>query len=198
MNKPAARGRRSGRSDTKEAIRAAARERFFQDGYAAVTLRSIAAAAGVDVALVSYWFGSKRGLFAAAMELPVSPVDVLESALHGDDAQMAARVLGAVIAVWDDADSGAPLRAAATAAGSDPVVGRIVGEMVERELIDRIAARLGGPDARERAAALATGIAGLIFLRYILRAEPVASMAPARLVAALAPGLQLALQPVMM
>ena len=34
-----------------------------------MTLRSIAAAAGVDVALVSYWFGSKRGLFAAALEL---------------------------------------------------------------------------------------------------------------------------------
>jgi AcrR family transcriptional regulator len=193
MNKSGARGRRAGQSDTKDAIRAAARERFFQDGYAAVTLRSIASAAGVDVALVSYWFGSKRGLFAAAMELKISPADVLDEALAGDDARIAERVLAALLEVWDTAASGAPLRAAASAAASDPIVGRLVAEMVERELIDRVAARLDGPDARDRAAAFCTGTAGLIFLRYILRTEPLASLPAERLVALLAPALQTAL-----
>jgi hypothetical protein len=68
-------------------------------------------------------------------------------------------------------------------------------EMVERELIDRVAARLAGPAARDRAAAFSTGAAGLIFLRYILRAEPVASLPPGRLVTLLAPALQTALGP---
>jgi AcrR family transcriptional regulator len=193
MNKSVGRGRRAGPSETKDAIRAAARERFFQDGYASVTLRSIAAAAGVDVALVSYWFGSKRGLFAAAMDLTVSPADALDAALEGDDAGIAERAIGTLLSVWDDAASGAPLRAAATAASSDPVVGRVVAEVVERELINRVAARLTGPDARERAAAFCTGIAGIIFLRYILRVEPLASMPADKLVRLLAPALQTAL-----
>lgn len=193
MNKSGTRGRRAGRSDTKDAIRSAARQRFLQDGYTSVTLRSIAAAAGVDVALVSYWFGSKRDLFAAAMELKISPADVLDEALTGDDARIAERVLAVLLSVWDDAGSGAPLRAAASAAASDPIVGRLVAEMVERELIDRVAAHLGGPTARDRAAAFCTGTAGLIFLRYILRTEPLASMPADRLVALLAPALQTAL-----
>jgi AcrR family transcriptional regulator len=193
MNKPRTRGRRAGQSETKDAIRAAARERFLQDGYAGVTLRSIAAAAGVDVALVSYWFGSKQGLFAAALELTISPADVLDEVLAGDDATLAPRVLGALLAVWDDPATGTPLRAAASAATSDPAVGRLIAGMVERELIDRLAARLDGPDARDRAAAFCTGTAGLIFLRYILRVEPIVSLPAERVVALLAPALQTAL-----
>jgi AcrR family transcriptional regulator len=193
MNTLPTRGRRAGKSETRDAILAAARARFLADGYDAVTLRSIAADAGVDVALVSYWFGSKRALFAAAMDLTVSPADALDAALAGDDAGIAERVIGTLVSVWDDAASGAPLRAAATAAASDPIVGGLVAEAVERELIDGVAARLSGPDARDRAAAFCTGTAGIIFLRYILRVEPLATMPADRLVRLLAPALQTAL-----
>jgi AcrR family transcriptional regulator len=193
MKKPAARGRRSGTSDTREAIRAAARARFLADGYAGVTLRSIAAEAGVDVALIAYWFGSKQGLFAAAMDLTVSPAEVLEQALEGDDAGIAARVVAALTAVWDDAGSGAPLRAFVSAAVSDPVVARAASEAIGRELIDRVARRLEGPDAQERAAAFCIGTGGIILMRYVLRVEPLASMPADRLVELLAPSLQTAL-----
>jgi AcrR family transcriptional regulator len=193
MNKPAGRGRRTGRPDTRAAILEAARGAFLAHGYTAVTMRSVAAQAGVDAALVSYWFGSKRGLFAAALDLAVSPADVLDEALAGDDDGIAARVIGALVAAWDDAATGAPLRAVASAAASDPTVGRLVSEALERELLDRVAARLQGPDARERAAAFCTGTAGLVFLRYLLRMEPLASMPAERVVALLAPPLQLAL-----
>ena len=36
-------------------------------------MRAVAEGAGVDVALVPYYFGNKDGLFAAALELPVDP-----------------------------------------------------------------------------------------------------------------------------
>jgi AcrR family transcriptional regulator len=39
-------------------IRDAARARFLAEGYQSVTLREVAADAGVDVALISYYFGS--------------------------------------------------------------------------------------------------------------------------------------------
>src|SRR3954447_18671652 len=93
MNNSPTRGRRAGKSETRDAILAAGRARFFADGYDAVTLRSIAADAGVDVALVSYWFGSKKGLFAAAMDLAVSPAEMLARALPGPVDAIAERIV---------------------------------------------------------------------------------------------------------
>ena len=61
------RGRRPGPSTTRDAILAAARERFAEYGYDRVRMRDVAADAGVDVALVTYHFGSKDGLFGAAL-----------------------------------------------------------------------------------------------------------------------------------
>ena len=63
------RGRRRGSPDTREAILAVARRRFLADGYAPVTMRSIAAEAGVDAALISYFFGSKKRRFSKARAL---------------------------------------------------------------------------------------------------------------------------------
>jgi AcrR family transcriptional regulator len=74
-------GRRVGASGTREAILAAARERFGEVGYDRATIRSIAAAVGVDPALVHHFFGPKDRLFAAAMRLPMVPSDVVDAAL---------------------------------------------------------------------------------------------------------------------
>ncbi|HEX9955249.1 MAG TPA: TetR/AcrR family transcriptional regulator [Allosphingosinicella sp.] len=48
---------------TREAMLASAGRRFLQESYENVGLRDIAGDAGVDVALVSRYFGSKEGLF---------------------------------------------------------------------------------------------------------------------------------------
>ncbi|MCX4744276.1 TetR family transcriptional regulator [Kitasatospora sp. NBC_01287] len=63
-----------------------ARRRFLAEGYHAVTLRSIAAEAGVDLALISYFFGSEKGLFGAVLALAANPAEVLAQALTGDPA----------------------------------------------------------------------------------------------------------------
>src|SRR5215217_6909295 len=55
-------------SVTKQAILAAARERFAADGYERATIRAIAADARIDPAMVIRYFGSKEKLFAAAAE----------------------------------------------------------------------------------------------------------------------------------
>jgi len=48
---------------TRERLLACARKRFLQESYEAVGLRDIAGDAGVDVALVGRYFGSKEQLF---------------------------------------------------------------------------------------------------------------------------------------
>jgi AcrR family transcriptional regulator len=188
------RGRRPGSPETKERIRDAARTRFLAEGYQAVSLRSIAAEAGVDVALVSYYFGSKQGLFAATMALPMNPADIFQEVLRGDLDTLPERALRALTGVWDDDATGGPLRALAVTAVSDPEVTRLLRELVSRELIDQLAARLGSPDGRERAAAFVAQMAGVIFSRYLLRLEPIATMTADEVVRLLSPSLEIALQ----
>src|SRR5690606_24040966 len=53
------------RSDRQQAILRAAEQQFAQRGFNAVTIRQIADAADVPLALVGYYFNHKEGLFRA-------------------------------------------------------------------------------------------------------------------------------------
>lgn len=193
MNKSGARGRRPGRPETRAQVLAAARRRFLADGYQATTMRSIAVDAGVDVALVSYFFGSKKGLFGAALALPANPPEILVRALPGDPNRLPERVLRALIDVWEDPQRAGSLRVMIAAAITDPEVARLVKEVFEQEMIDRIAEHIGGPHARMRGAAFTSVLAGLIFTRYILRLDPIATMTADELIRCHAPALRGAL-----
>lgn len=192
MNKSgrASRGRRRGSPDTREAILTVARRRFLADGYGPVTLRSIAAEAGVDAALISYFFGSKKGLFGAVLGLAVNPPEVLAAALHGDPATLPERVLRAMLTAWDDPERAAPLLFMVRAAVQEPELARLVRGILEQEMITRVAEHVGGPGAGARAGAFGAQLAGVIFARYILAVEPVASMTADELIEHLAPGLR--------
>jgi AcrR family transcriptional regulator len=193
MNNNPKRGRRTGVADTREEIREAARARFLADGYRSVTLRQIAADAGVDVALISYYFGSKQGLFGAAMRLPVNPAQAVAAQLDGDPHTLAERLLRNLLAVWDSPDIGAQMQVMALAGLNDPAMASLIRDGIGREIVDRLARRLGKPDGTQRAAAFVTQAAGLIFARYLLKIEPIASMSPEEIVAVMQPPLQLVL-----
>ncbi|MFD0346420.1 hypothetical protein ACFQ0M_10660 [Kitasatospora aburaviensis] len=80
-------------------------------------------------------------------------------------------------------------------AAQDPAVGTLVSEVLQREMVDRIAARIGGADARRRACDFAAHLAGLIMARYVLRLEPLASLPPDEIARTHLPPLRLALRP---
>lgn len=71
------------RTDSREAIIAAARALFSEHGYRGVTVRDIAAAAGVSPALVIKHYGSKAELFHAIgpHRIPLSGLDLPRAAL---------------------------------------------------------------------------------------------------------------------
>ncbi len=80
MANPARTSRTVGRpaGAVRAAVRArlveVARRLFAERGYAAVSLRAIAAAAEVNPAMVHYYFASKRGLYEAVIAETLSPV----------------------------------------------------------------------------------------------------------------------------
>jgi AcrR family transcriptional regulator len=73
-----------------------ARARFARDGYASTTVRDIADAAGVNVALISRYFASKEGLFEACLATAISEVRREADATSRDDvaAAIAHRIAG--------------------------------------------------------------------------------------------------------
>jgi AcrR family transcriptional regulator len=183
------RGRRPGRSGTREAILAAARRSFARRGYDATTIRAVAADAGVDPALVGHYFGPKDALFAAALELPRVPSEALSDALEAPDAELGARIASTFLAVWDDATGGA-LVALLRSAGSNERAAATIREFASSEVVPRVAGRLRGPDARLRASLIASHLVGLAMVRHVLRVEPVASAPAAELGAAVGRALQ--------
>ena len=195
MNSSEPRGRRAGRPDTRGQVLTAARRQFLADGYRAVTMRGVAAEAGVDAALVTYYFGSKKNLFAAAVTASANPADTIARAVDGDLSGLPERVLRDLVALWDDPVAGAPLLAMLGAIHGDAEVADLFREMLERELLARIAGRLRGPDASVRAAAFCTQVAGVVVTRYVLRLRAVTAMSPDELVRTFAPALRATLAP---
>lgn len=192
MNK--SRGRRAGGPDTRAQILEAARDRFLSGGYAATSMRSIAADADVDVALLSYHFSSKQGLFASAMELPVRPGELIEQALEAPVEQWPGRILRTVLRVWDDPEIGPVLvqTVLATATAQDGAGGFV--EFLETELLGRLKGRLAGRDAEARATGVLMTIAGLLMTRYVLKVPAMADASPEEIVRIATPGIAIHLR----
>jgi TetR/AcrR family transcriptional regulator len=60
--------------DVRGALLQAARELFLQRGYGGVSVRQLAARAGANPAMVKYYFGDKRGLYAAMLHEAIGPL----------------------------------------------------------------------------------------------------------------------------
>lgn len=164
------RGRpRAGEADGRTRILAAAAAEFEAKGYEGTSMRGVAAAAGVDSALVHHHFGSKADLFTAVVDVPLRPDRLIAEALVGPRDEIAARLVRAVIVNWDTPEvsrrGGALLRASLGSRVTTPVV----AGFFRRELIGAMVRHLDAPDAELRASLAASQIAGLILGRYILR-----------------------------
>jgi AcrR family transcriptional regulator len=180
------RGRRPGSSGTRETILAAARERFATHGYDRTRIRDVASDAGVDAAMVHYFFKSKDGLFVAAMELPFRPAEVIAPLLAEGVDGLGERLVRRMLTVWDE--NRAALLAIVFGASGHPGAALALREFVLSEIVGRLAATLGGDELR--ATLVASQIVGLIAVRYVARVEPLASMDREEIVPLVAPTLQ--------
>jgi AcrR family transcriptional regulator len=191
MSRPARRrGPRSDLQDTRGALLEAARARFGEHGYDGTKLRDVAADAGVDAALVSYFFGGKDGLFAAAMALAVNPAELVEELLRDGTDGLGERLLRALLALWDDPGSGSPFVALVRSAATNERAAELLRGFLERELLGRIAAAIDAPSPELRAALAGSQMVGIIMARYVVRVQPIATCDPETLVAAVGPTLQ--------
>jgi AcrR family transcriptional regulator len=182
------RGRRAGGEDTRSALLDAARAVFAEQGYQGATVRAIAARAGVDAAMVNHWFGGKQGLFAAIVDLPFDPVEMIDRVLPGDRETLAERIIRTFVPIWDSAEGG--FAAIMLSVASQESAARMMGEFFTRTVFGRIAEVIGVDHAEWRAVLCGTQILGLGVVRYVLKLEPLASADVDTIVGVVAPNLQ--------
>lgn len=187
--------RRSGRWRTgqqnKRRIIEAARERFMRDGYERATVRAIAADAGVDVAMVYYFFDSKEGLFtASALTGPEHPLHQLATLLDEGTEDIGPRLVRRFLEHWDEDAGYEPFLTLWRSATIHPQARKVLHDSLAGPIAERVAADFGVVEAELRVELVASHLAGLAFARYQLKIEPLASASIEELVARVGPTVQ--------
>lgn len=184
-------GRRPGpESGTRDAILAAAERLFLERGYENASMRAIGAAAGVDAALVTHFFGSKANLLAAAVRWPFDPDLEVPRLLAGGPDQVGRRVVRLFTRTWDDERLRDPIITLLGAATTEPRAAELVDDVLRTRLLGPLLAALGSDRRELRANLAASQLVGLGMTRYILGFEPLASARSDRVVAWVAPTVQ--------
>jgi AcrR family transcriptional regulator len=179
-------GRRRGQSSTREAIAEAARRQFAELGFERATIRTIAAEAKVDSALVMHFFGSKQELFVSAMEFPFAPEDVLLLVFAGPRSEVGLRLARFVVGVLEDERARSVMTGIVRAAASRPEAADLARELVSGGFVRAMSQTLPAEDAPLRPNLLASQVIGLMMARYVVRAEPLASLPPEAVIDAVA------------
>lgn len=151
---------------TRRALLAAARRQIAEHGFAGTTTRDVAAAAGVNQALVYRYFGSKEKLLAEAAG-GHDPVEAFPHTLLFDAPlcdlphMLLDRALDHSAAAGERGSSLATL----VTGVNDATLRVLIRERIESGLSGPLAKRLNCPDALLRAELLAALITGIVMMR---------------------------------
>jgi AcrR family transcriptional regulator len=170
------RGRRPRtKENTRLAIKRAAKDSLAKGGSGRPTLRTIAERAGVDQALVLYYFGSMDGLYS-------------ELALDGMRELLDQKVLGSptsphfgsslITAIFDgsrSSSSGLPFETLFYGAIAGPQFRPLLAKLISEEMPERLSLDRRSKRDQLAVSLLVAQILGLGVVRYILKLEPVAS-----------------------
>lgn len=184
------RGPRRGGVDTRDALVVAAREEFAEKGFAAATVRSIGARAGVDPAMINHYFGGKAGLFREVTHIPLDPAGGLDAVLAGPRDHLGLRLATHILGIWEQPGFREPVLALVRSALSEPGSERALREYFETQLLPRVAAVAQGPDPERQAALAASHVVGVVLARHVLGLGVLASPTIDELARQIAPAVQ--------
>lgn len=171
MGKPSASNppvRRRDAAATRAAILQAAHNRFMRESYDSVGLRDIAGDAGVDVALISRYFGGKEGLFSEVLWPDHAPdftppnesdnlVDYLTQLVTDEDE--------------DERDHRMKMFVIMLRSASSPKAGKIIRQRVNDDVLQPLIAILDPEAAAWRANMLLAVMMGIGVLRTVMESD---------------------------
>ena len=161
-------GRRPRNEETRERILSAACTRFGDVGFEATTIRSVAAEAEVDPALVMHYFKNKQGLFDAVVsslqELPGRLEDVAD--LKGFIAQY--------LQLWEAEDMGSRLKAVLRAGVGSSHASGVLRHYMDEQFLELVsqsklsATVFNTPEKRERIPFIGAMLVGVAITRNVI------------------------------
>ena len=141
---------------TRKRIAEAAARLFSEQGFENTSVRSIAAAAGADAALVIRYFGSKEDLFLATIQMHRAFEDAMQAPLP----ELAARLVRA--AAQMRGTRGLRVYGVLMRASGNTKVGQSLAQAIEDGLVQPLMQRLDGADVRVRSILITTQLLGLL------------------------------------
>ncbi|MCW2553296.1 MAG: TetR family transcriptional regulator [Mycobacterium sp.] len=183
-------GRPPGTSDTRDRILENARELFARNGVGNTSIRAIAAASGVDSALVHHYFGTKEQLFAAAVHIPIDPMQIIGPMREVPVEELGLTLPSLLLPLWDSQmGSGLIATMRSLLAGDD--VG-LIRSFLQDVISVEVGSRVDEPpgSGRIRVQFVASQLVGIVMARYILELEPFKSLPVEQIAQTIAPTLQ--------
>ncbi|MGA8987979.1 TetR family transcriptional regulator [Aeromicrobium sp.] len=174
--------------DRRTAILDHARAQFAERGFVGTSLRSIAREAGVDVSLISHYFGDKSGLLVATMELPVNPAAKIALVIADGPDGMAERLIRTFLESWDphrEVFSGLVRTTLGSGDAQAPML-----QLARNILVTSLSEVLEGDDRELRSTLIASQLIGLALMRYVVKLEPMSAASVDDVVRSYAPALQ--------
>jgi AcrR family transcriptional regulator len=163
---------------------------FARNGIANTSIRAVAAAAGVDSALVHHYFGTKEKLFAAVVHIPVDPMDIIGPLRQVPVEELGRTIPSILLPLWDS-ELGAGFVAALRSilAGSEVNLFR---SFIQDVIAVEVGTRVDNPPGTGviRIQFVASQLVGVLMARYILDLEPFTSLPVEQIVDTIAPNLQ--------
>lgn len=160
-------------------------------GYDRATIRVIANAAGVDPALIYHYFDTKDDLFAASIDLPIPPTEILRSVFESDEGDIGRRLAQTFFIVWEQEEARRSLLGIMRSAmgGEDRAV-TAFRQFLTSAVLEHIDPMIPGEDSRLRALLMASQLVGVAMTRYVMKLEPIASAPVDQIIELVAPRIQ--------
>ncbi|WP_028926554.1 TetR/AcrR family transcriptional regulator [Pseudonocardia acaciae] len=171
---------------SRAAILASARQLLTAKGYEGTTIRAVAAEAGIDPSMVMRYYGSKEGLFAAAVDIDLMlPAD----AANWPRERLGEGLARHFVSRWEGDLSDELITMLLRSASTNPAAAERLRTVFASQVLEFVG--MVAPDAvPRRAGMIGSQVLGLALCRYVLELPPVVAMDGDTLARTLAPVLQ--------
>jgi AcrR family transcriptional regulator len=140
-------------------------------------MRAIAQEARVDAALIHHFYGSKEGVFAAAVGDAFRPGEILQAISAPGPGTVGERLVRSCLSLWDEPERRAPMLAVIKSAVTHDDTARLMRDFVTTQVIGQVVEANATVGKELRTALIGSEVIGMLIARYVFSIEPMASMA---------------------
>jgi AcrR family transcriptional regulator len=163
---------------------------FARNGIDKTSIRAIAADAGVDPALVHHYFGTKTQLFAAAIHIPIDPMQVIGPMRETPVEELGHTLPSILLSLWDSELGSGFIAMLRSILAGDQV--SLIRSFLQEVIAVEVGSRVDNPpgSGRIRVQFVASQLLGVVMARYILELDPFKSLPIEQIAETIAPNLQ--------